>query len=281
MQLFFLLLALSISPAFGVRRALVNPICPKPHKTIFSVYGHIDTQAMHRDYDNYYIQLWNIGELCVGPLASNHEPPNWVTFNCKCTGADKTISLDCEKPLSLAQELYDEFLLLCRSRCICNPWNKDLDPYDNVVRAARGQPLLSERPKTLSTKLKEKLEEKFEAAKKSIVDKCKRKCMGAQSCRRTFEKSRCGPLVCRMNSEWESSRSFGRCEPPDLATWWTGSVDLTNVGKRDVASSLVHRPCACNATYISHACCLADSGLVWEAAAGKLGKLSTGLRGGL
>ena len=58
-----------------------------------------------------------------------------------------------------------------------------------------------------------------------------------------------------------------------IGAWTSGlnGKNNWNGGKRDVVL-----PCPCNSTYISHSCCGAKGGLVWEPAGFNLGKLVGG-----
>ena len=89
-----------------------------------------------------------------------------------------------------------------------------------------------------------------------VHDQCGNNCSSNQDCFTGGNQS----CTCSTQSE--------QYQPGTATVAFLAACVISLSGKRDEG-----RPCPCNATYVSHACCGTEDGLVWEAAGFKLGEI--------
>jgi hypothetical protein len=207
-----------------------------------------------------------INDICLG---FNPELPNArctcdkLTYETTCPGAS-TWTLD--QWQIIAEQL-------CQKVCTCDPkFYKDYtdDEQDmESLKATSDTGLMdpSERKSFLDWTLRD--------VGRYLRGKCRWRCTGPQNCRQAHKACRRTPTTCKVHRKANgASFSSGLCVPRTMSIFEASAYKgLMPREDSETPPAIALESCACNQTYVSHACCESTDGVIWEEPHRKLGIL--------
>ena len=223
------------------------------------------------------------GELAIDPREKGNtywacvETPDLPTGGCVCT-IDGL--LECHPRGFRPALVGTAYKSICEQKCACYPrkddWARNAERMKRAADRLRG---VSGRVKTSWTSRARKGSSSKDLGT-SDGTTSRRNCAWGAECSSTLDCTRkgatCGDWICgaqqvgsgRTRSNQGTSLGLGSGLYTESATFLGGCMP-NMLRKRDEIAT----PCACNATYVSHTCCLAGNGIVHEGPEAKLGWL--------
>ena len=206
-----------------------------------------------------------INQICLG---HGDELPD---AQCTCDKSSyRTTCLGAEEWTPDQRQMIVE--RLCQKVCHCNPlvyndFSADEDDLNSLDAASDTGLMYGSMRKSFPFRT-------LQDVGKFLKGKCKWRCTGPRNCIERQKSCAHIATVCRVQETANGIfSSSGLCVPPTMsisrASAYKGLVPREDSEK----TAVVFESCACNRTYVSHACCESSDGFVWEERQAKLGEM--------